>query len=218
MSVEAIRVLIVDDHTVVRDGLSSMLAREPDFEVVGEASNGEDAVRLAANLTPDVILMDLRMPRMDGVTAMKRIRDAGPDTRFLVLTTFDTDEYIFQAIEAGARGYLLKDSSREDLFRAVRAVHAGESLIQPAVAARVLDRFAQLSRVSKESNADALSLREIEVLDLLAKGLANKEIAAGLSISENTVKTHVSNIFQKLDVSDRTGAVTAAIRRGLIKL
>ena len=215
---EAIRVLIVDDHTVVRDGLSSMLAREPDFEVVGEASNGEDAVRLAANLTPDVILMDLRMPRMDGVTAMKRIRDAGPDTRFLVLTTFDTDEYIFQAIEAGARGYLLKDSSREDLFRAVRAVHAGESLIQPAVAARVLDRFAQLSRVSKESNADALSLREIEVLDLLAKGLANKEIAAGLSISENTVKTHVSNIFQKLDVSDRTGAVTAAIRRGLIKL
>jgi DNA-binding NarL/FixJ family response regulator len=138
--------------------------------------------------------------------------------KFLVLTTFDTDEYVFQAIEAGARGYLLKDSSREDLFRAVRAVHAGESLIQPAVAARVLDRFAQMSRTSREQEADRLSSRELVVLEQLARGLANKQIAAQLSVSENTVKTHVASIFQKLGVNDRTGAVTAALQRGLIRL
>jgi DNA-binding NarL/FixJ family response regulator len=216
--VAKIRVLIADDHTVVRDGLSSMLARETDFEVVGEAADGEAAVRLAARLQPDVILMDLRMPVLDGAEAMRRIREAQPEVKFLVLTTFDTDEYVFQAIEAGARGYLLKDSSREDLFRAVRAVHAGESLIQPAVAARVLDRFAQMSRTSREQEADRLSSRELVVLEQLARGLANKQIAAQLSVSENTVKTHVASIFQKLGVNDRTGAVTAALQRGLIRL
>jgi DNA-binding NarL/FixJ family response regulator len=216
--VTKIRILIVDDHIVVRDGLTAMLGREPDLEVVGEAAEGEEAVRLAANLSPDVILMDLRMPGMDGVTAMQHIRETGTNTRFLVLTTFDTDDYIFQAIEAGARGYLLKDSSREDLFRAVRAVHAGESLIQPAVAARVLDRFAQMSRSSRANDAEALSSRELDVLARLGKGLANKQIAAQLSVSENTVKTHLASIFQKLGVNDRTGAVTAALQRGLIKL
>jgi DNA-binding NarL/FixJ family response regulator len=195
-----------------------MLARELDFDVVGEAADGETAVRLADRLQPDVILMDLRMPRLDGVEAMRQIREGGSAAKFLVLTTFDTDEYIFQAIEAGARGYLLKDSSREDLFRAVRTVHAGESLIQSTVAARVLDRFAQMSRSNKENDPDALSSRELDVLGRLAKGLANKQIAAQLSVSENTVKTHVASIFQKLGVNDRTGAVTAALQRGVIKL
>jgi DNA-binding NarL/FixJ family response regulator len=212
-----IRVLIVDDHTMVRDGLASMLAREPDFEVVGEAKDGTEAVARAIELKPEVILMDLRMPTMDGVEAMCAIREQEPQAKFLVLTTFDNDEYIFRAIEAGARGYLLKDASREELFRAVRAIHRGESLIQPAVAARVLDRFAMLSRQAAAPNA-VLSEREIEVLRLIAKGQANKAIAARLTISENTVKTHVASIFQKLDVNDRTEAVTAALQRGLISL
>jgi len=215
--VTAIRVLIADDHTVVRDGISAMLSRQPDFEVIGEATNGAEAVDLARRLNPDVVLMDLRMPVMDGVEAMLEISEAGLAARFLVLTTFDTDEYIFRAIEAGARGYLLKDASREELFRAVRAINAGESLIQPAVATRVLDRFAQMSRGAGRPD-DALSGRELEVLREIAQGRANKEIAVKLSISENTVKTHVSSIFQKLDVGDRTGAVTRALQLGYIQL
>ena len=213
---ETIKVLIVDDHTVVRDGLTTMLGREKDFTVVGEAQNGLEAVERARELEPDVILMDLRMPELDGVEAMRRIRSQDPEVRFIVLTTYDTDEYIFDAIEAGAKGYLLKDASREDLFQAVRAVHGGESLIQPDVAARVLDRFAQLSR--QATPADVISEREVEVLRLMATGAANKAIAAELSISESTVKTHVANIFQKLDVSGRTDAVTKALRKRIIKL
>jgi DNA-binding NarL/FixJ family response regulator len=183
---------------------------------VGEAANGLEAVDRARELKPDVILMDLRMPELDGVEAMRRIRAADPDARFIILTTYDSDEYIFEAIEAGAKGYLLKDASREELFEAVRAVHRGESLIQPGVAARVLDRFAELSR--QASDIEVLSEREVEVLRLMARGAANKEIAVALSISESTVKTHVANIFQKLDVNDRTEAVTQALQRGIIKL
>jgi DNA-binding NarL/FixJ family response regulator len=211
-----IRVLIADDHTVVRDGLAAVLARRPDITVVGEASNGIEAVEKAAQLRPDVILMDLRMPEMDGAEAMRRIRQRDPDVRFLVLTTFDNDEYIFEAIQAGAKGYLLKDASREDLFRAVVAVYRGESLIQPAVASRVLDRFVELAQ--RTVPGETLSEREIEVLRLMAKGAANKEIAAALFISESTVKTHIANIFQKLDVNDRTEAVTTALQKGIIRL
>ena len=211
-----IRVLIVDDHTVVRDGLSSMLGREDDIEVVGEAENGLEGVEQATLLKPDVVLMDLRMPELDGVEAMRRIREQLPEINFLVLTTFDTDEYIYDAIEAGAKGFLLKDASREDLFKAVRAVARGESLIEPGIAARVLNRFAQLSRESAPQ--ELLSERERQVLDLLAKGSANKEIAASLSLSESTIKTHVANIFQKLEVNDRTSAVTQALQRGIIKM
>ena len=213
---DAIKVLIVDDHTVVRDGLTTMLGRQKDFSVVGEAKNGLEAVERAREVQPNVILMDLRMPELDGVEAMRRIRAEDPDINFIVLTTYDSDEYIFHAIEAGAKGYLLKDASREELFQAVRAVHRGESLIQPGVASRVLDRFAQLSRQATET--EVLSEREVEVLRLMAKGAPNKEIAASLSISESTVKTHVANIFQKLEVNDRTGAVTQAVQRGIIKL
>ena len=211
-----IRVLIADDHTVVRDGLAAVLARRPDITVVGEASNGIEAVEKARQLRPDVILMDLRMPEMDGAEAMRRIREQDPDVRFLVLTTFDNDEYIFEAIQAGAKGYLLKDASREDLFRAVVAVYRGESLIQPAVASRVLDRFVELSR--RTAPAETLSEREVEVLRLMARGSANKEIAGELYISESTVKTHIANIFQKLDVNDRTEAVTKALQKGIIRL
>ena len=216
---ETIRIMIVDDHTVVRDGLSAMLGRQQDFAVVGEAQNGLEAIEKTRELRPDVILMDLRMPELTGVEAMRRIREDDPDAKFIVLTTFDSDEYIFDAIEAGAKGYLLKDASREDLFQAVRAVHRGESLIEPGVAAKILDRLAQLSRQSAEPKSiDVLSERELEVLQLMAKGSANKEIAASLSISESTVKTHVANIFQKLEVNHRTEAVTQALQKGIIKL
>ena len=216
---ETVRVLIVDDHPVVRDGISTMLSREKGFQVVGEAGNGLEAVAMAQKLVPDVILMDLRMPEMDGVEAMRQITELGLEARFIVLTTFDTDEYIFHAIEAGAKSYLLKDSSREDLFNAVRAAHRGESLIQPSVARRVLDRFAQISKQTGHGGpSDILSERELEVLRLMATGAANKQIAASLSVSESTAKTHVANIFQKLGVNDRTGAVTLAVQRGIIKL
>ncbi|MDE3075285.1 MAG: response regulator transcription factor [Chloroflexota bacterium] len=208
--------MVVDDHPVVREGLSAMLSREEDFEVVGEAKDGQEAVERAAALKPAVVLMDLKMPRMDGVEAIRQIKRQQPEVEVIVLTTFDSDEYIFQGIEAGARGYLLKDAPRDDLFRAVRAVARGESLLQPAVAARLVNRFAELSR--RTPAEDALSARELEVLRLLASGAANKEIASRLIISESTVKTHVTNIFQKLGASDRTQAVTLALQRGLIKL
>ncbi len=216
---DVIRILIVDDHELVRNGLAVMLARQDDFSVVGEAQNGLEAVEKTRELHPDVVLMDLRMPELNGVDAMRRIRDELPDLKFLVLTTYDTDEYIFDAIEAGAKGYLLKDASREELFRAVRAVHRGESLIEPGVQSRLLDRLAQLSRqATQTSSNDTLSGRETEVLQLMAHGSANKAIAAVLSISESTVKTHVSNIFQKLEVGQRTEAVTKAMSMAIIKL
>ncbi len=211
-----IRILIADDHPVVREGLAAMLDRQEDMEVVGDAPDGAAAVARAAETSPDVILMDLRMPVMDGVEAMRTIAVRQPSVRFIVLTTYDNDEYIFKGIEAGARAYLLKDSPREELFKAIRAVHRGESLIQPSIASKVLDRFATLSRQAQ--SPELLSEREKEVLRLMATGAANKTIASALFISESTVKTHVQSIFQKLDVSDRTGAVTQALQRGIISL
>ena len=209
-----IRILIVDDHTLVRDGLNTILRRQPDFEVVGEASNGREATDLARELTPDVILMDLRMPEMSGVEAMREIGASNPEIKIIVLTTFDTDEYIFDAVEAGAKGYLLKDTSREELFSAVRAVCRGESQIEPGVAARLISRFQELSR----QGPDTLSDREVEVLQLIARGSANRQIADQLLISESTVKTHVANIFSKMNVRHRTEAVTQGLQRGIIKL
>jgi len=215
----SIKILIVDDHEMVRDGLSVMMEREEDFTVVGEAQNGLEAVEKTKALNPDVVLMDLRMPDMDGVEAMRQIRAVQDDVKFLVRTTYDSDEYIFDAIEAGAKGYLLKDTSREELFRAVRTVNRGESLIEPAVVSRLLDRLTELShRAAHGPEHGALSEREVEVLQLMARGSANKQIASDLSITESTVKTHVANIFQKLEVSHRTEAVTKAISQGIIKL
>jgi len=214
--VGAIKILIADDHPVVREGLFAMLSREADFEVVGDAKDGVEAVNKAKELKPDVVLMDLRMPEMDGVEAMRQIKSVVPDVRFIILTTYSDDEYIFSGIEAGARAYLLKDAPREDLFKAIRAVYQGESLIQPVVASKLLDRFSELSR--RTPSGDELSERELEILRLMAKGAANKEISAQLSIAQSTVKTHIANIFQKLGVNDRTEAVTQALKKGIIRL
>lgn len=213
---EPIKILIADDHPYVREGLLSMLKREHDFLVVGEAVNGLEAVSKAKEFKPDVILMDLRMPEMDGVEAMNQIRETNPDVKFVILTTYSDDEYIFRGIEAGARAYLLKDAPRDDLFKAIRAIYSGESLIQPVVASKVLNRLTELSR--RAPSTEELSSRELDVLRLMAKGAANKEIGAELSISQSTVKTHISNIFQKLGVNDRTGAVTEALKKGIISL
>ena len=213
---EAIKILIVDDHPVVREGIGAMLKREPDFKIVGEASNGLEAVEQARELSPDVILMDLRMPEMDGVEAITRIKEAKPEVKFIILTTYSDDEYIFKGIAAGARAYLLKDAPRDELFKAIRAVSRGESLIQPVVASRVLDKLAELSR--KNPGAETLSDREVEVLRLMAKGDSNSNIAELLSITQSTVKTHITSIFQKLNVTTRTEAVTTALKRGIIQL
>lgn len=213
---ETIRILIADDHPVVREGLFAMLKRQQDFEVVGEARDGVEAVNETKKLSPDVVLMDLRMPELDGVEAIHQIKDAKPNTQIIILTTYSDDEYLFRGIEAGARAYLLKDAPREELFKAIRAVHRGESLIQPVVASKLLDRLSELSR--RSPSGEELSERELEVLRLMAKGAANKEIGAQLSISQSTVKTHISSIFQKLGMNDRTGAVTEALKRGIIKL
>jgi DNA-binding NarL/FixJ family response regulator len=214
--VEEIRILIVDDHPVVREGIGSMLKKEPDFKVVGEASNGLEAIEQARELLPDVVLMDLRMPEMDGVEAISRIKAEKPEVKFIILTTYSDDEYIFKGIAAGARAYLLKDAPRDELFKAIRMVSRGESLIQPVVASRVLDKLAELSR--KTPAADTLSDREIEVLRLMAGGQSNKDIADHLSITQSTVKTHITSIFQKLNVTTRTEAVTNALKKGIIQL
>jgi DNA-binding NarL/FixJ family response regulator len=213
---EKIKILIADDHPVVREGLATMLSRQSNIEVVGEAENGAVAIEKAGSARPDIILMDLRMPEVDGVEAMRRIKKVHPEISFIVLTTYNNDEYIFKGIEAGARAYLLKDSPREDLFKAIEAVSRGESLIEPAIAGRVLDRLTELSR--QGSPRTELSQRETEVLELIAKGTGNKQIALSLSISESTVKTHIQSIFQKLEVNDRTEAVTRALSRGIIRL
>ncbi len=213
---EEIRILIVDDHPVVREGIGSMLKKEPDFKVVGEASNGLEAVEKAREFTPDVVLMDLRMPEMDGVEAISKIKGEKPEVKFIILTTYSDDEYIFKGIAAGARAYLLKDAPRDELFKAIRMVSRGESLIQPVVASRVLDKLAELSR--KTPAGETLSDREIEVLRLMAGGESNKDIADKLSITQSTVKTHITSIFQKLNVTTRTEAVTNALKKGIIQL
>ena len=206
-----VKLLIVDDHPIVRAGFEGMLAGKPDLEVIGEAENGEEAVRLAERLRPDVVLMDLRMPVMDGVEATSRIKDGVPHTNVLVLTTYDSDADILRAIEAGATGYLLKDTPREDLFRAIRAAARGEPVLAPSVTARLMQR-------AQTSTRTALSGREIEVLELVARGGSNKELARELHLSEATVKSHLIHIFEKLGVTDRTAAVTVAIERGILRL
>lgn len=212
MSVPAsIRLLVVDDHPVVRAGLEGMLSRQPDFEVVGEAADGREAIELAGRLRPDVVLMDLRMPEMEGVAAIEEIKVQRPETHVLVLTTYDSDADILRAVEAGATGYLLKDSPREELYEAVRAAAQGKVLFAPAVADKLMRRI-------REPRRETLSRREIEVLGLVQWGLSNKEIARNLHVSEATVKTHLIHIFKKLGVEDRTAAVSVALERGILRL
>jgi len=208
---DQIQIVIVDDHPVVREGLAGMLAGQADFAIAGLAANGAEAITLDARLRPDVILMDLRMPELDGVGAILAIKKQRPSANILVLTTYDSDADIVRAVEAGATGYLLKDTPREELFRAVRAASRGESVLAPAVAARLMTRM----RAPAE---EALSAREIEVLQLVAKGNSNRDIGKALHISTATVKTHLIHIFDKLGVNDRTSAVTAALERGIISL
>ena len=211
---QPIRLLIADDHPVVRAGLMAILADESDISVVGEARNGVEAVEMARSLTPDMVLMDLRMPEVDGLEAMRRISAENPKIKFMVLTTYDTDENIAKGIEAGARGFLLKDAPTDQLFKAIRAVHRGESFLQTTVAPRVLDRLIRLSR--QTTDPDALTPAEVEVLRLMAKGLSNKAIAMQLFLSESTVKSRAASIFQKMKVSDRTEAVVQALQSGIL--
>jgi DNA-binding NarL/FixJ family response regulator len=206
-----IKVLIADDHPVVRDGLRAMLATQPDMEVVGEAATGTQAVERAQLLRPDVVLMDLQMPELDGPAAIATLREREPAVHVLVVTTFGSDADITRAIDAGATGYLLKDAPREQLFTAIRAAARGESVLSPTVATRVLGRM----RAPAE---EALSSRELEILAAVARGLSNKDIGRQLYVSEATVKTHLLRIFGKLGVDDRTAAVTVALERGIIRL
>jgi DNA-binding NarL/FixJ family response regulator len=211
MTQNKIRILIANDHPVVRDGLRGMLSGQPDLDVVAEAVNGEEAVVQAARHRPDVVLMDLRVPRTDGVQAISEIAARQPDVKVLVLTTYDADHDIARAIEAGAIGVLLKDAPREELFSAVRAVARGESVLAGPVATRLMNQL-------WTPPVDAPSERELEVLTLVARGLTNRAIGRRLAISEATVKTHLVHVFSKLGVTDRTAAVTVAVERGLIRL
>jgi DNA-binding NarL/FixJ family response regulator len=212
----SIRILIVDDHPVVRDGLIAMFGTHPDFLVVGEAANGLEAVAKAQKFSPDVVLLDLEMPEMDGVEALRRIREHNPRTNAVVFTAFDTDERIVSAIRAGAKGYLLKGAPREELFTAVRVVSQGGSLLQPIVATKLLQHVSGQS--PQNDLPEPLTDREMDVLKLLAQGKTNKEIALQLFITERTVKFHVSSILGKLGAGNRTEAVTMAAQLGLVNL
>jgi DNA-binding NarL/FixJ family response regulator len=229
-----IRVLIVDDQEIVRQGLQIILGRQPDIEVVGAAVDGEDALTLAARLRPDVVLMDLKMPRLNGIHATRRVTQAHPEMRVIALTTYDDDEWVFDAIRAGAAGYLLKDSDRAEILAAVRGVQAGEVRLDPKIAGRVLSEFNRLRSSApsgerqphvadspaglQEPLLEALSEREMDVLHLLAQGRSNQEIAEELFLSVGTVKNYVSSVIGKLQANDRTQAAIYALRRGLVSL
>ncbi len=206
-----IRIAIADDHPIFRAGLQGLLAAQAEFQVVGEAANGREAVAVVRHAAPDVLLVDLQMPELDGVGAIREIRAVAPNTRILVLTTYDSDGDILRAVEAGATGYLLKDTPREELFRAIQATARGDSVLSPSVASKLVGR-------ARGPLERALSARELEVLTLVARGDSNKLIGKELRISEATVKTHLIHIFAKLGVDDRTAAVTVAMERGILRL
>jgi DNA-binding NarL/FixJ family response regulator len=213
-----IRVLLADDQELVRSGFRLILDLAEGIEVAGEAADGQEAVRLAKELQPDVVLMDVRMPELDGIEATRRLRQAGVDARVLVLTTFDLDEYVYEAMRAGASGFLLKDAPREQLVTAVQTVARGEALLAPAITQRLIERFVARPPADDTTPALAeLSARELEVLRLIARGLSNAEIAATLIVGEATVKTHVARVLRKLDVRDRVQAVVLAYESGLVQ-
>jgi NarL family two-component system response regulator LiaR len=216
---ETIRILIADDHAFVREGTRRILEQEPDLEVVAEAGDGEEAVKLACDLKPDVALLDVAMPRVDGIEATRRIKALCPAVAVLVLSAYDDDQFIFGLLEAGAAGYLLKSVRGQEIVEALRAVHAGESVLHPSVARKVLNRFAGVSGKPRERKfLDLLTEREMDVLKLVTKGLSNKDIAEGLCLSVRTVQGHLANIFNKLRVSSRTEAVVHALKEGWVTL
>ena len=212
---QPIRVLLADDHIMVREGTRRILEREPDLEVVGEAGDGRETIDLVAETHPDVVVMDISMPVMNGIEATKGIKRLLPQTAVLVLTAYDDDEYVFAILEAGAAGYLLKNARGSELIDAVRRIAAGEAVLHPSIAQKVLRR---VTHRNHQTQVDALTGREHEVLTLAAKGLSNREIAAQLIVSPRTVQAHMANIFGKLQVGSRTEAVMTALRRGLISL
>jgi DNA-binding NarL/FixJ family response regulator len=213
-----IRVLLADDHSLVRAGFRMILKAEPDIEVVGEASDGREAVARAETLAPDVVLMDIRMPSLDGIEATRQITDSNPSARVLVLTTFDLDEYVYESLRAGASAFLLKDAKEQQLVAAIRVVADGGSLFAPSVTRRLIEKFAEPTRNSTASaQLEQLTPREREVLRLVARGLSNAEIAVDLVVSEHTTKTHVANVLQKLDLRNRVQAVVLAYETGLVQ-
>jgi DNA-binding NarL/FixJ family response regulator len=216
---EKIRVLLAEDHVVVREGTRELIRREQDMEVVGEAGDGEEAIELATKLRPDVVIMDIAMPRVNGIEATKRIKEQLPTTAVLILTAYDNEQYIFALLEAGAAGYLLKNVRRSELIDAVRAVYGGESVLHPVVTRKVLQRFrGAKGAAAEEVSKEILSEREMEVLRLASRGISNKDIAKELVLSVRTVQAHLGNIFNKLGVGSRTEAVLYALRRGWVSL
>lgn len=223
-----IRILVADDHPVVRDGLVAMLKTQEDFEVVGQTAAGAETVEQVAELQPDVVFLDLEMPEMDGVEVLRKVRSAGIDVDVIVFTAFDTDERILNAVKAGARGYLLKGSPREEIFKAIRVVNHGGSLLEPVIATKLMQQVAE-QQVARQQIADdksnysqallePLTPREREVLQLLARGMTNKEIATELVITERTVKFHVSSILRKMNIGNRTEAVRTAVELGIVEI
>jgi DNA-binding NarL/FixJ family response regulator len=212
-----IRVLVVDDQSMVRVGLRMLLGGEHDIDVVAEAGNGREAIRQAARLHPDIVLMDIRMPELDGLEATRRILAVEGSTRVVVLTTFDLDEYVYEALSAGASGFVLKDDPPEQLIAAVRTVAAGEAILSPTVTRRVIQQFARLHRQAPPKTVATLTTREMDVFRLISQGLSNAEIGQGLFISDTTVKTHVTRILQKLGLRDRAQAIVLAYQTGMFE-
>jgi len=216
---DTIRILLADDHAVVRQGTRELLEQQDDLEVVAEASDGKEAVQLALRENPDVVIMDFSMPELNGIEATRQIKAVAPGIAVLVLTAYDSDQYIFAFLSAGAAGYLLKDVSVDHLIRAIRSVHAGESILHPAIARKVISRFAQPEQSGMPPvGSEQITERELEVLKLAARGLSNRDIALQLGISVRTAQTHLSNVFNKMGVGSRTEAVMSALRQGLISL